>query len=63
MQFPTTPTLISAAAARVAAHRCPVCLGSGGDEHEKDFGGKHPVIRWERCSSCGGTGERKAVAA
>lgn len=42
---------------RRTALPCPTCLGSGGGEHEKDFGGRHPVIRWDRCETCDGTGQ------
>ena len=41
--------------AQLAALRCRVCNGTGGDEHWKTFGNKE-VCRWDRCNACGGTG-------
>lgn len=42
---------------------CPTCRGEGGEEHEKDFGGRHPVIRWFPCKDCNGTGKAVERAA
>lgn len=53
-----TPTqrYIAEIAAYVDKHRCLTCLGTGGDEHERDFGGFGPVFHFTRCQTCNGSG-------